>query len=930
MTLLEQRALGRPVLVLVLACLGGCSPNGPPVSTRTQLVIETASASLPRGAVGTVYFFTLSASGGTTPYTWALVQGSQPPGLSFDPATATLSGTPTSSVSSDSLTFTVTDSGGPSQTASVTLALTIAPAPLVITTSSMPAGMVGQAYSATLAASGGTGPYAWMLTSGTLSGGLTLDASSGAITGTPTASASGVQLAFKVTDSGSPSQTASVTLALTIAPAPLVVTTSSLPAGKVGQAYSAMLAASGGTTPYSWTRTGGALPAGLSLSPPGVISGTPTAPVNATPLTFKVTDSGSPTQSASVSVTLTIGAGTTVTVAVSPARAALTVTQKLTVVATTSDPAGVTWSVSPGGSGGSFNPASSVSGANVAFTAPSSGGVYTVTATSVTNTTVSASFTAGVTDLAGVYTWHHDLARDGANTHEYALTSANVGTSTFGKLFSCTVDGAVYAQPLWMANLTVNGAMHNVVFVATEHDSLFAFDADATSCVQLWQVSLIGTNHGGTAGEVTVPDGTSGYLVGSGLGDITPEVGVTGTPVIDPTTHTLYVVSKSVSAAGTTFYQRLHAVDITTGNERTGSPVAISATFPGAGDGGSTVTFSPRQQNQRAGLALVNGTIYIAWGSHEDNPPYYGWIIGYTYNGSSFRQSAVLNVTPNLGSGGIWMTGGAPSADSNNHLYVITANGDFDVTNSSGPTNDYGDSFLQLGGNLTVLSYFTPSDQASDSANDMDFGSGGSAVVLNVTSGAPQHLLVGGGKDGTLYLLNGDNMGGYGDTKARQHFSLGNAIFSTSAFWNDTLYVAPTGGRLSAFALNTATYLLNTTPASESSATFGWPGATPSISASGPGSDGIVWALDTHNYCTNQSSGCGPAVLHAYDAGNLGSELWNSSMLGADAAGYAVKFTVPTIANGKVYVGDRGNNTGGGYASTSASGQLDVYGLKPN
>lgn len=829
----------RPLLLCVLACLGACSGSSPSAPTPAPLVIETTSASLPSGAVGADYFFTLAASGGTAPYTWALAQGSLPPGLSFDPARATLSGTPTSGVSADPLTFTVTDSGHPAQTASATFALTIADAPLV-------------------------------------------------------------------------------------------VTTSSLPPGTVGQAYSVMLAASGGDTPYSWTLTGGALPAGLTLSPTGTIGGTPTTAVNATPLSFTVTDSDSPAQSASVSLTLTILAGTPLTAAVSPARAALTVTQRLTVVATTNDTAGVTWSVSPGGSGGSFSPTTSASGANVTFTAPSAAGVYTVTAASVTNTTVSASFTVGVTDLAGVYTWHDDLARDGANPREYALTTANVGTSTFGKLSSCTVDGAIYAQPLWVANLTVNGAPHNVVFVATEHDSLFAVDGDAAPCVQLWQVSLIDANHGGTAGEVTVPAGPSGQLVGAGGGDLTPEVGITGTPVIDPATNTLYVVSKSMNSAGTTFYQRLHAVDITTGNERPGSPVAISATFPGTGDGGSTVTFSPRQENQRPGLALVNGTIYVAWASHEDYPPFYGWIIGYAYNGSSFTQSAVLNVAPNAGSGGIWMSGGAPSADSNNHLYLITGNGGFDVTNSSGPTNDYGDSFLQLGGNLTVLGYFTPSDQASDNANDYDFGSGGSAVVLNVTSGAPQHLVVGGGKDGMLYLLNGDSMGGYGDNSARQHFSVGNAIFSTSAFWNNTLYIAPTGGHLSAFALNTATYLLNTSAASVSSAAFAWPGATPSISASGPSSNGIVWALDTHNYCTNQSSGCGPAVLHAYDANNLGSELWNSSMVAADAAGYAVKFTVPTIANGRVYVGDRGNNTGGAYGSTSASGQLDVYGLNPN
>ncbi len=228
---------------------------------------------------------------------------------------------------------------------------------------------------------------------------------------------------------------------------------------------------------------------------------------------------------------------------------------------------------------------------------------------------------------------------------EYALTTANVTTTGFGKLFSCTVDGAVYAQPLWAANLRINGAQHNVVFVATGHDSLFAFDADASPCTTLWTVSLIDTAHGGSSGETTVPAGPTGYLVGTGLGDITPEVGVTGTPVIDSSMNVLYVVSKSVNSTQTAFYQRLHAIDLTTGNERTGSPAAIAGTYPGTGDGGAMVTFSPRQQNQRSGLVLVNGALCIAWSAHEDALPYYGWVMSYAYNGTSFIEGNVLNVT---------------------------------------------------------------------------------------------------------------------------------------------------------------------------------------------------------------------------------------------------------------------------------------------
>jgi hypothetical protein len=711
-------------------------------------------------------------------------------------------------------------------------------------------------------------------------------------------------------------------------PTPLSITTTSLAAGQINRAYSSALAATGGTLPLAWTLTAGTLPAGLALNAStGVISGTPTATAAGTSLTFTVTDSGSPVQTKSAALTVNISPAS-ITVAISPSRAGLTVTQALSVSATTNDNAGVSWSVSP--AGGSFNPATSLNGAPVTFTAGATAGVYTLTATSVTDTTHSASLTVGVTDLPGVYTYHNDLARDGANTREYALTPANVNTSSFGKLFSCTVDGALYAQPLWVANLSVGGGVHNVVFVATQHDSLYAFDADANPCTQLWKVSLIDTAHGGAAGETTVPSGTADSLVGQGAGsDIAPEVGVTSTPVIDPVGAILYVVSKSVDSGRTNFFQRLHAIDLSTGNEKAGSPLAIAASYPGTGDGGTSVAFSPRYQNQRAGLALVNGTVYIASGSHDDVLPWYGWIVGYTYNGSAFAQSASLNVTPNAGAGGIWMSGGAPSADANGHLYVITGNGAFDVTNTTGPTNDYGDCFLQLNNTLAVSSWFTPSDQATDNLLDQDFGAGGSALVLGLSTG-PLHLVIGGGKDGMLYVLNGDSMGGSGDANAWQHFSLGHEIFATAAFWNNTLYIAPVGASMLAYAFNTSTNLFNTTPTSQSATTFAFPGSTPSVSAAPDGANGLLWGIDSSNFCTGQSPACASAVLHAYSATNLATELWNSSMVGADAAGNAVKFTVPTVANGKVYVGTRGNNSGGTLGSTTISGELDVYGLKPN
>ena len=605
---------------------------------------------------------------------------------------------------------------------------------------------------------------------------------------------------------------------------------------------------------------------------------------------------------------------------VTPHVAAVTLSQPQRFTATV--PGGVNWSVD--GVGGGNNTVGTITSAGL-YTPGSAAGTHSIVATSIADPSQSGSATVGVTDLAGVYTYHNDLSRDGVNNREYALTPADVNTSNFGKLFSCAVDGAIYGQPLWVANLNVNGARHNVVFVTTEHDSLYAFDADATPCAQLWAVSLLDAGHGATAGETTVPSGPTGNLVGTGAGDISPEVGITGTPVIDPASLTLYVVSKSVDSAGTTFSQRLHAIDLTTGNERAGSPVTIGGTYP---NNSGTVTFSSRQENQRPGLALVNGTVYIGWGSHEDSNPWYGWMMGYRYNGSTFTQTAVFNSTPNKGEGGIWMSGGAPAVDANNNLYVLTGNGVFDATSATAPNNDYGDSLLKLTSNLTVAQYFAPSDQQTLFQSDGDFASGGAAILADLPAGSPvAHLIMGGGKDKSLYVLNRDQLGGLGDTNAVQQISFGNSIFTTGAYWNNTYYLAGAGGPLRAYLLTASVPAFNL--ASSSTNTYGFPGSGPSVSAAGT-AGGVVWTMDNHTYCTQQSRACGPAVLHAHVAANVASELWNSSMVSTDVAGNAVKFAVPTIANGKVYIGTRGNNTGGVFGSTTVSGELDVYGLKPN
>ncbi|MGH8289844.1 MAG: hypothetical protein ACREV7_12600 [Steroidobacteraceae bacterium] len=625
---------------------------------------------------------------------------------------------------------------------------------------------------------------------------------------------------------------------------------------------------------------------------------------------------------------------------IQPRRATVTSDQRLRLTAFTDDPAGVNWSVKP--HGGAVAPAASRSGQAASFIAPRGPGLYTVTATSITDPPGAAyaaqnrSIRVAVTGLAGVYTYHDDLDRDGANEREYALTPTDVRAADFGKLFSCAVDGAIYAQPLWASHLRVGGQWRNVVFVATAHDSLYAFDADANPCRELWKADLIGRHHGSEGGEATVPAGAELHLVGKGDGDITPEVGVTGTPVIDPTTDTLYVVSKSVVySAGLHFHERLHAIDLATGAERTGSPITISATY--VGDGDRRVAFDPRTENQRAGLALVNGTVYVAFGSHEDGTPFYGWLMGYRYGGSSFKQVCTFNAAPNATEGGIWMGGAAPAADGAGNLYVLTGNAGFDAPSPEPPNDDYGDSLLKLSPDLKVLQYFTPSDQHFNDVENNDFGSGGVVLAKLPGANSPERLALAVGKDGDLFVIDRQRLGGYGDAKALQMLGTGTEkdvsgsypglIFGEGALWDDRYYMTGAGEPLKVYRLDPLTGHLTYEAAASEPPAFGYPGATPAISAAGE-ANGIVWVLDNRRYCTPGSQGCGPTVLRAYDALTL-RELWSSPLLGPNAAGNAVKFTVPTVANGRVYVGTRGNNTGGVYGSSGISGELDVYGLEP-
>jgi len=527
---------------------------------------------------------------------------------------------------------------------------------------------------------------------------------------------------------------------------------------------------------------------------------------------------------------------------------------------------------------------------------------------------------SGVSQVT-VLTYRNDVARTGENTNETTLNLANVNTNTFGKLFSYAVDGYVYAQPLYMTNVAIPGkGTHNVTFVATEHDSVYAFDADDNSgpnATPLWQVSFIDP----TAGVTTVPPADTGEA-----GDLVPEIGITSTPVIDATTGTLFVEAKTKETAGGTHYvHRLHALDLTTGAEKFGGPVEIQAIVTGGGvgnNGAGQVPFEPLRELNRPGLLLLNGVVYLGYGSHGDNGPYHGWLLG--YNAQTLQQVAAYNTTPNGGEGAIWQGGAGPAADAFGNIYFITGNGTFSTNNADNNQNNFGNSFMRLSttNGLVVVDYFTPSDQQALNDGDIDLGSGGALVLPDVVGSATHpHLVVGAGKDGTIYLLDRDNLGHYNSTDDSQVVqSIPGAIggpgyppiisgsFGIPAYFNDRVYFVGVGDVLKAFRFSSGT--LVSTPDSVSPTTFGFPGASPSVSASGTG-DGIVWALQNEAY-----SSSGPAVLHAYKASNVAIELYNSSQAGnRDTAGPAVKFTVPTVVNGKVYVG-------GQYA-------LTVFGLFP-
>jgi hypothetical protein len=620
---------------------------------------------------------------------------------------------------------------------------------------------------------------------------------------------------------------------------------------------------------------------------------------------FDVVVANSVSSVTSAQATLTVtSAAVTPSINTQPANQTVTAGQTATfsVVATGTAPLAYQWQKN----GSDITSAASASYTTPVTTIAGNGELFRVivsnTAGSVTSTSATLTVNPGTSNSSvDVITYHYDNGRSGQNLNETALTPANVKSATFGKKGEFTVDGKVDGQPLYLSQVTVGGQKMNVLYVVTEHGSVYAFDADSvngTTSTLLWKTSTLG------AGETTSDN--------RGCGQVTPEIGITATPVIDRARNAIYVVAMSKNSSGA-YFQRLHALNLSSGAELFGGPQNITAAFPGTGDNssGGNVVFDPKQYKERPGLLQINGTIYTTWSSHCDFRPYTSWVIA--FSAATLAQTSVLNLVPNGSGGGIWMAGTAPAADSSGNLFFILGNGDFDTTpNASGfPANDNcGNCFVKLStsSGLRLADYFTPHNTVAESNADQDFGSGGGILLADATdsTGATRHLSVGAGKDSLIYVVDRDSMGKFNPTTDQiyQEISgqLGGPVFSMPAYFNGTVYYGAVGDALKAFPVVAAK--LAGTPSSQSTHHFGYPGTTPSVSANGT-ANGIVWAIEN-----------GGAVLYAYDATNLTNELYNSNQAANSRDHFSGnKFITPVVVNGRVYVG------------TAAS--VAVFGLLP-
>ena len=501
---------------------------------------------------------------------------------------------------------------------------------------------------------------------------------------------------------------------------------------------------------------------------------------------------------------------------------------------------------------------------------------------------------------AQVTTSQYDNARTGATLNEKTLTPQNVNTQLFGKLGSFKVDGAVYAQPLFVPGVDIPGkGRHNVLFVATEHDSVYAFDADRPNDPPLWQVSFLDAKRGITT--LSVSDVQCPF--------IQPEVGITSTPVVDINSGTLYVLARTMidhSLGRNEYLQHLHALAITTGAEKFAGPKLISASVPGKGDGAQNgqVSFNALRENPRSSLLLANDVLYLTWASSCDVDPYHGWVM--VYDSHSLAQKAVLNVTPDGAEGGIWMSDTGPAADASGNVYIPVGNGTFDVASGG---RDYGDSILKLAlenSSLVIRDYFTPHDQQKLSDADLDIGSSG-PLLLPDLAGPHPHLVLQPSKGGAIYVIDRDRMGKFQlDRDAVvQKLSMEGGGYGAMAYWNNHVFFACSDDRLRDYSIENGQLKLN----AATNTKFDNPGATPSVSANGT-KDAIVWAVATKTW----NGADQPAVLYAFDANKIDRSLYSSEQNAQrDRAAPATRFVIPIVVSGRVYF--------------SARGEVEIYGL---
>jgi hypothetical protein len=734
----------------------------------------------------------------------------------------------------------------------------------------------------------GTAPlsYQWRKNSANISG-----ATAASYT-TPATTTGDNNAKFDVVVTNSISSLTSAQATLTVNAAPVAPSITTQPASQTvsaGQMATFSVVAAG-TAPlsYQWRKN--------SANISGATAASYTTPVTTTAdnnTSFDVVVTNSVSSVTSAQATLGVNSVPVApTITTPPANQTVTAGQTATfsVVATGTAPLTYQWQKN----GSDITGATSASYTTPVTTTADSGELFRVvvnnTAGNATSTSATLTVNPGTSSSSvDVITYHYDNGRSGQNLNETTLTTANVKSATFGKKGEFTVDGKVDAQPLYLSQVTVGGQKKNVLYVVTEHGSVYAFDADSingTTATFLWKTSALG------AGETTSDN--------RGCDQVTPEIGITATPVIDRARNAIYVVAMSKNSSGA-YFQRLHALNLSTGAELFGGPQNITATFPGTGDNssGGNVTFDPKQYKERPGLLQINGTIYTTWSSHCDIRPYTSWVMA--FSADTLAQTSVLNLVPNGSEGGIWMAGTAPAADSSGNLFFILGNGDFDTTlNSSGfPANgNCGNCFVKLStsSGLKLADYFTPHNTVAESNADQDFGSGGGILLMDATDsgGNTRHLSVGAGKDSLIYVVDRDAMGKFNPTTDQiyQEISgqLGGGVFSMPAYFNGTVYYGAVGDALKAFPVVGAK--IAGTPSSHSTHHFGYPGTTPSVSANGT-TNGVVWAIEN-----------GGAILYAFDATNLTNELYDSNQAANSRDNFSGnKFITPMVVNGRVYVG---------------------------